>query len=135
MITRIATTGARGPAISLFDAPRAVIVHNTVLVAGTSGAAIEYAHPDTRGGEILNNLMDAGVRARDGALARRRGNLMSAVPGMFRAAALGDLHLVFDRAAIALGRGRASTYAPWDVDDDERRAGVSPDIGADQVVR
>lgn len=135
MIARTSTTGARGPAVSVADAPRVVVAHNSVLVAGTSGAAIEFAHPDTRGGEIVNNLADAGVRIRDGAEARRGGNTRGATPGMFRDASRGDLHLVVEAAAIALGRGLLITHAPLDVDGDERPVGVKPDIGADQVVR
>jgi hypothetical protein len=135
MIARIATAGARGPAISVADAPRAVVAHNSVLVAGTSAVAIEYAHPDTRGGEIVNNLLDAVISVRDRADARRRGNARAATPGMFRDAARGDLHLVVEAAAIALRRGVATTHAPLDVDGDERPVGVRPDIGADQVIR
>jgi hypothetical protein len=54
---------------------------------------------------------------------------------MFRDASRGDLHLVVEAAAIALGRGLLITHAPLDVDGDERPVGVKPDIGADQVVR
>ncbi|BCS33746.1 hypothetical protein TBR22_A29730 [Luteitalea sp. TBR-22] len=135
MITRAGTSGARGPAISILDAPRAVVAHNSILLSGTSSVGIEFAHPDTRYVLIWNNLLDGAVRARDGASASRRTNLTTATPAMFVAPAFGDLHLRRDNAGAALAKGTPSTYGPLDIDGHARPSGIAPDLGADQVVR
>ena len=120
--------------ISLWDAPGARVLHNTVIVSGTYHAAIDYRFADTRGVVIANNLTDAPTWAREGARADEQGNFVKAVSAMFVDAARRNLHLlptareVIDRA-VALPPDMAVTD---DWDGDSRPAGKASDIGADE---
>ena len=120
--------------ISLWDAPDARVLYNTVIVSGTYHAAIDYRFADTRGVVIANNLTDAPTWAREGARADERGNFVKATTAMFVDAARRNLHLlptareVIDRA-VALPPDMAVTD---DWDGDSRPAGKASDIGADE---
>ena len=70
--------------INIFDSPNTRVLHNTVLTSGTYPHAIEYRFPDTTGVLIANNLVDAAIRARDGASATLQNNLTTARFDMFR---------------------------------------------------
>lgn len=141
MIVRRANTGSRGPAISLLDAPSAVVVHNSVLMSGTATAAIEYAHVDTRDVTIANNLLDRPVVGRDQAQATQMQNVTSATAWWFVGAARGDLRL----QPLLMRMDGSSTVAPLVIDaawsvattthDHEgqvRPRGAASDVGADE---
>ena len=123
----------RGDAgINIFDSPNTRVLHNTVLTSGTYPHAIEYRFPDTTGVLIANNLVDAAIRARDGASATLRNNLTTARFDMFRNAGVADLHLLPD-ASAALDKGMTLPDAATDWDGDARPSGVAPDLGADEL--
>jgi hypothetical protein len=143
MIVRRTNTGARGAAISLLDAPSAVVVHNSVLMSGTAPAAIEYAHVDTRNVVIANNLLDGPIAGSDLAQATLTQNVTTATASWFVAASRGDLRL----QPLLMRMDGSSTIAPlvidaaWSVaattDDHEGQArprGGAADIGADEHV-
>ncbi len=132
MIVRKAGTGSRGAAISVLDSPGTVVVHNSVLVSGTSAVAVDYAHPDTTNAYIANNLVDARIAGRDGASAIVEGNMTTAAPGMFVAASVGDLHLLRDGGRAAIDNGLLNPFAPKDADGQSRPNGAGPDVGADE---
>lgn len=141
MIVRRPSTGARGAAISLLDAPSAVVVHNSVLMSGTAPAAIEYAHVDTRNVVIANNLLDRPVVGSDLAQATLMQNVTAATAWWFVAASRGDLRL----QPLLMRMDGSSTIAPLVIDaawplatathDHEGQArpvGAAADIGADE---
>jgi len=133
MIVRRAGTGQRGAAISVLDSPGTIVVHNTALLSGTSPVAIDYAHPDTQGVYIANNLADAVVAGRDAASAIVEANLSTATPGMFMAAWSGDLRLRGEAGRAAIDQGVFTPYADTDLEGQPRPAGIASDIGADEV--
>jgi hypothetical protein len=126
--------GLRGDAaILVADSPNTQVVHNSILMSGTYGNAIEYRFARTSGVLIANNASDGAIRARDGAAGTVTGNYTGALPGMFLDAAAGDLHL---RASAAALRDQIVTPIPSagaDWDGQNRPAGAI-DIGADEYV-
>lgn len=87
----VASCSADG--IYLNSAARSVVRHNTLV--GTSGIALRYP---TTSAEVEGNLMDAPVRARDGAIARADDN---------RTAALAWRYLGYRALGETLGAGMA----------------------------
>src|SRR4030095_10533215 len=120
-------------AINVDDSPDTQVLHNTILISGTSYPnAIEYRFPDTTGVSIVNNLVDAAIQSRDGATATLRNNITSATAAMFVAPALGDLHLL-PSATAAIDMGVPVSDASTDWDGAPRPAGAAPDVGADEL--
>ncbi len=118
--------------INIFDSPNTRVLHNTVLTSGTYPNAIEYRFPDTTGVLIANNLVDAAIRARDGASATLQSNLTTARADMFTNAGVADLHLL-PGASAALDKGVTLPDAGTDWDGDPRPSGTAPDLGADEL--
>jgi hypothetical protein len=122
-------------AISLWNAPGAQVVHNTILVNGTYHAAIDYRWSDRPGTVIANNLLDAPIWRRESVEASTPGNVVFARPDWFRDAASGDLHLEAAGAgAFGQAAGLPGTGAEHDWDGDPRPASGA-DAGADQRTR
>lgn len=117
--------------IIVFGSPGTAVVHNTVLLSGTYGAAIEYRFPQATGVQILNNLTDATILRRDGATATVEGNYTQATPGLFSHASGGDLHLL-PLATAVIDRGVDGHAVVEDWDGEPRIQGSRPDIGADE---
>jgi hypothetical protein len=132
MIVRKSGTGARGAAISVLDSHGTIVVHNTVLLLGTSATAIDYAHPDSQDLYIANNLVDGKIAGRDGATAIREANLTTATASMFVAAAKGDLRLRADTGKAAINVGLATPFAPTDAAGQARPNAGGTDVGADE---
>jgi hypothetical protein len=121
--------------IIVFGSPNTIVAHNTILLSGTYGGAIEYRFPQTTNVQIVNNLTDAGIVQRDGGTAALSGNYTQASAAMFLDASTGDLHLV-ESAANAIDRGvDFATAVPTDWDGQQRYQGDRPDIGADELGR
>ena len=122
-------TGDTG--IYVADSPNTKVLHNTIILSGTYPNAIEYRFPDTVGVEILFNLTDARIVARDGATGNVANNIMSASSGMFVDPANNDLHL---RSTAALVIDAASVHPDIsdDYDGQPRPVRLAPDIGADE---
>jgi hypothetical protein len=117
--------------IIVFGSPDTLVAHNTILLSGTYGAAIEYRFTQTTGVRIVNNLTDAGIVRRDGAQGVVESNSTSATPALFVDPDNGDLHLrPTATAAIDAGVTVASVTVDWD--GDPRTTGPRPDLGADE---
>jgi hypothetical protein len=101
-------------------------------MSGTYPNGIEYRFPDTTGVLIANNLLDANIAARTGAVATLTGNETSALSGMFVNPSAGDLH-VRPNAILAIDRVSPVQDALTDWDNQQRPQGFSADIGADEV--
>jgi hypothetical protein len=134
VIVRRAGTGLRGAAISLLDSPDTFVVHNTVLLSGTSPIAIDYAHPDTRGAYIVNNLVDGRIASRDGASALTDSNITTAAASWFVAPAKSDLRLRSDTGRAAIDEGMLTPYAPTDAAGKPRPKGAGVDVGAHEYI-
>jgi hypothetical protein len=118
--------------ISLWDSPDTKVYHNTVIQNGTYPDAIEYRFPSTVGVQIVNNLTDGNISARDGANANVLSNITDGDPSMFVNAAVGDLHLL-PTAVRAIGQGIELDEVTVDWDGEPRPSPVGWDIGADEV--
>ena len=118
-------------AINVFDSPNTQVLHNSILGSGTYSSLIEYRFPNSTGVQIVNNLLDGRILARDGATGAVSGNVTSATPALFVNPSAGDLHLVAG-AASAIDRVAALTNAATDWDGQPRPLGAAADVGADE---
>jgi hypothetical protein len=117
-------------AITINSSVGTKVLHNTVILSGTYPNAIEYRFPQTTGVDIRYNLMDAGVRSRDGASGTVSSNVSNATSSWFANAQGGDLHLV---AAATGAIDQANSHPDVATDyDGESRGGSAPDVGADE---
>ncbi len=133
-IVRTTSTGERGAALSVLDSPDTVVVHNTVLLAGTSRTAIDVAHRDSTGVYVANNLLDGTIVRRDGATALLEANLSKATSSMFVAPDQGDCRLRADRGLPAIDTGVFTPFAPVDAAGTSRPRGAGVDIGARELI-
>lgn len=117
-------------AVFVGDSPGTGVYHNTVLTNGTYPNAIEYRFPSTTGTDIKNNLLDAAIRARNGASGTAVSNVTDATSSLFVNASEGDLHLL--STASVINQGIFIAGATLDIDGQLRDA--SPDLGADEYV-
>jgi hypothetical protein len=117
--------------ICFWNACNARALHNTIYTAdpGSTFSAIEWRFPNTTA-QIVNNLANAALRQRDGAMGNVSGNLDNALPAWFAAPSAGDLHLTL-LAVPALDQASAPPEAPLDIDGQLRPAGAA-DLGADE---
>jgi len=112
--------------------PNAMVLHNTALTVGRYPNAVEVRYQGATGVEVLNNLLDAAIQPRDGALPTVAGNLGDAVPSWFVDMDGGDLHLAPD-ALPALDQVTRLADAMDDFDGQVRPADPGQaDIGADE---
>ena len=120
-------------AILVADSPNTQVLHNSVLISAGYPNAIEYRFAGSSGVTIANNLLDAGVTARDEATGSVTGNDTTAAAVMFVSPATGDLHLK-STATAALNRiATPLAGALLDWDGQPRPVGAT-DIGADEAV-
>jgi hypothetical protein len=117
--------------IGVADSPNTKVYHNTVLINGSFPYGIDYRFPATTNVDIRNNLMDAGIRQRDGATGLVANNVTNASAVYFTAPASGDLHLL-SSASAAIDKGVALAGETYDMDGLVRPHGSAPDIGADE---
>jgi len=117
--------------ISIWDSPGTRVYHNTVIQNGTYPAAIEYRFASTSNVEIVNNLTDGEILARDGATGAVSHNFTQAVAGFFVNASTADLHLTA-AAIAAIDTGTLVSSVSVDKDGQARPNGAAPDLGADE---
>lgn len=118
--------------ISLWNACDADVLHNTVYTTNPSRtfSAVEWRFPNTHV-DLVNNLVNDTLMARDGASATQAGNIANAQATWFVDAAAGDLHLV-SIASAAIDQVTAPAAVTDDVDADPRPIGPASDVGADE---
>jgi hypothetical protein len=132
MVYRAAGEPLGGFGISIADSPHTQVLHNTVVLSGTSGASIELRWPDTTNTLVANNLTEAPAWQRDGATGIEAGNYTAASAKMFVDASAGDLHLV-STATAAIDSGVSLVEVTTDWDRRPRPVGAGPDAGADEL--
>jgi len=110
-----------------------VNVYNNTVFLESYWAAIEYRFSGTSGGNIMNNLVNKQIAARNGGSATVSNNFTSAQSTFFVDCPAGDLHLV-DTAAQAVDTGLEITEVKFDIDGDPRPYNVVTDIGADEYI-
>lgn len=116
--------------IGIFNSPNTQVVHNTIVLNGSYSNAIEYRFGGTTGTVIANNLTDAAILRRDGALGSLTGNITTARPWWFVNAGIGDLHLAATAPAINAALSAATSL---DYDGQARPSSGVADVGADEV--
>jgi len=112
-------------AIILWDSPGTKVLQNTILTNGNLNKSIEFRW-NTAGGEAKNNLVDAPISGRSGALFTAEENDFSASAEMFVNPADGDLHLLASASQVP-----ALVEVPFDFDGQARPFGTMTDVGAD----
>ena len=132
MITRSAAMPGGGPAIGVLDSPGTRVLHNTVLLQGTSSLAIEYRYADTADAVIARNLTDAAVTAFDGATGVEDTNITTASYSWFVDPAVGDLRLL-STATTAIDAAPADPNVVDDHAGNARPYGAGSDIGANEA--
>jgi PKD repeat protein len=123
--------GADAPIIA-WDSPGTVIAFNTILTSGNTPNSIQVRFAETTNVYVQDNLADATVRSRDGAVYVASENYWTAATSMFANAAIGDLHLVSNSTTQANVIGKASSPASVTTDYDGQARTTPTDIGADQ---
>jgi len=117
--------------ISVWDSPGTHVFHNTIIQNGTYPTAIEYRFSTTTGVQVVNNLTDGTIIARDDAQGVISNNYTAATASMFVNAAAADLHLT-SGATAAIDQGVYLPEVPTDWDGDSRPIGAAVDLGADE---
>ena len=119
--------------ISIWQARRPKVYHNTVAASQTPFSSIEWRFPATDV-VLKNNLVTHVLMGRDGASADESGNLEGVGLELFRDPSSGDLHLVPAAAGAAIDHGvdLDPGECDRDIDGDERTG--PRDVGADEVV-
>lgn len=116
--------------VCLWQACRAAAVHNTVFSTQPPFSSIEWRFAATSA-DVVDNLVNYPMRARDGAQATQAGNVSTAQASWFAAAGSGELHLV-TAATGAIDQAVAWPGVTTDADGQPRTAGLAADVGADE---
>jgi hypothetical protein len=110
------------------------VYNNTVVLEHSISWAIEYRFASTQNVSLINNLTNKAIRARNGATGKVENNRTSAARDWFVNAAAGDLHLA-PSASRAIDAGRSVPGLVDDFDGQQRPAGATIDVGADEHLR
>jgi hypothetical protein len=114
--------------------PGAKVLNNSALTSGRYPNAIEVRYAGATGVTVANNLLDAAIQARDGALPALSNNIVNAQSVWFADPAMGDLHLTA-AASSAIGQSTVLADVSDDFDGQSRTIGANlRDIGADEVL-
>lgn len=119
-------------AILVASSPNTQVVHNSVVLSGTYGNAVEYRFAESRNVVVANNLASGQFQARDGATGTVSSNYSSATSAMFVNAGAGDLHLVASATAV-IDKVSVRSNATTDWDGNSRPQGAAAEYGADEV--
>jgi hypothetical protein len=118
--------------VSLEQAYGARVVHNSVAsTAAPASSSIEWRFSNSVI-DLYNNLVTAGLLARDGAQSTSSGNIGSAPLSWFEDVTGGDLH-VTQSATGAIDAGSVLESGLCEVDIDGLARDSSPDVGADEL--
>lgn len=113
--------------------PNAKVLNNSALTSGRYPNAIEVRYAGATGVMVANNLIDAAIQPRNGAVPLLNNNLGGAQSNWFVDVASGDLHLT-PAASPAIGHATVLMDATNDFDEQQRPSGLNQsDIGADQI--
>jgi hypothetical protein len=113
--------------------PNAHVLNNSALTSGRYANAIEVRYAGATGVLVANNLIDAAIQPRNGAVPVLSNNLGGAQSAWFVDVASGDLHLTA-AASPAMASATALLDAADDFDGQLRPSGTNQsDIGADQT--
>ena len=124
--------GATNPgAVGIYvaDCPNPQIYHNTVLLNGTYGAAIEYRFSTTTNCIIKHNLTDAPVTSRAGATGTVAANLTTARLPWFVNAAAGNFRML-PTSTSAINQLPVLPTAPLDFLGKTRPIATKAEFGA-----
>ncbi len=116
--------------IALETSPGTKVYNNTIVVSYAN--AIEYRFAGTHDVEIVNNLSNRAIRARDGGTATLATNNTDAEESWFIDATAGNLHLVSALPGVVDGGSDAAVLVADDIDRTPRPQGNATDIGADE---
>lgn len=118
-------------AIGLESSPDTRVINNTVFYLDAYPNAIEYRFSATTNVQIVNNLTNKNIQARDGASGTESSNVDGAEGSWFVDAAGADLHLASRVAGVA-DSGEEVAGLVDDFDRGPRPEGAGIDIGADE---
>ena len=114
--------------------PNARLLHNSALTSGRYPNAIEVRYAGATGVIVVNNLIDAAIGLRNGAVPTLSNNLGGAQSTWFADVVSGNLHLT-PTASAAIGHATALADATDDFDAQPRPPEINlSDIGADQTL-
>jgi len=109
-----------------------VKVYNNSLYTQNYGNSIEYRFGATTGCEIINNLTNAAITARDGGSTAVESNVTSALPSWFVSPTTGDLHLASPVSGV-VNSGQTLSDVLDDYDGQNRPIESGYDIGGDEA--
>jgi hypothetical protein len=118
--------------IGLESSPGTKVYNNSIYISYAN--AIEYRFPSTSGVDIVNNLCNRAIRARDGANASLSHNLTNARQDWFVAQATGDLRLASALPIVVDAGGNVDDIVTDDIDKTPRPRGEAIDIGAHEWI-
>ncbi len=121
----------RDAGIGLENSSGTLLYNNTVFTENYFNS-IEYRFPGTNGGQIVNNVTNAGISSRNGGSASVRSNVTNAQASWFVNAGQGDLHLASSVPTV-VDQGETLPDVNQDIDGQTRPQGMGYDIGADEI--
>ncbi len=121
---------SRDVGIGLESSPNSKILNNTVYTTNYFNS-IEYRFATTTGVEIINNLTNKNIAARNGASGTKSNNIENAQSSWFIDPEQGDLHLS-EKFSPIVNQGLSLSDVTDDIDGQTRPNESGPDIGADE---
>ncbi len=119
--------------IGLETSPETRVYNNTIFIAYQN--AIEYRFPATMGVDIVNNLTNKTIKARDGATGNVTTNVTSGLASWFVNASSGDLRLFAHIPAVVDQGLDIPPDVIDDIDQTPRPEGDAYDIGAHEFLQ
>ena len=117
-------------AIALAESPNTQVYNNSIYDENYQ-SSIEYRFASTTGVQIINNLANKPLQARDGGTATTAKNVTNASASWFAGVTSGNLHLASAVSSV-VDQGQAVSGLTNDFDGQTRPQGAGIDIGADE---